>query len=122
MKANLRLDTDVLVLGSGPSGFAAAYTAAKNNAKVILIESAGSLGGTVTESFMGNLIDADGKGSLIDELRDFLNAHDMTCPLRGAKADENGKNIPGNIQNPGYSEKWKRAVAADNGEILKVVK
>jgi hypothetical protein len=34
----------------------------------------------------------------------------------------NGKNIPGNIQNPGYSEKWKRAVAADNGEILKVVK
>lgn len=34
----------------------------------------------------------------------------------------NGKNIPGDIQNPGYSEKWKRAVVEDNGEILKVVK
>ena len=27
--------------------------------------------------------------------------------------------IPGKIQFPGYSEKWKRAVAADNGDILK---
>ncbi len=34
----------------------------------------------------------------------------------------NGKQIPGNIQYPGYNEKWKRAVAADNGEVLKVVK
>ena len=34
----------------------------------------------------------------------------------------NGKDIPGKITNPGYSEKWKRAVAADKGEILKVVK
>ena len=33
-----------------------------------------------------------------------------------------GKDIPDNIEYPGYSEKWKRAVAADNGEILKVVK
>ena len=30
----------------------------------------------------------------------------------------NGKKIPGKIQFPGYSEKWKRAVAADNGKIL----
>ena len=34
----------------------------------------------------------------------------------------NGKQIPGKIQFPGYNEKWKRAVAADNGEVLKVVK
>ena len=34
----------------------------------------------------------------------------------------NGKDIPGKIIQPGYSEKWKRAVAADNGEVLKVVK
>ncbi len=34
----------------------------------------------------------------------------------------NGKNIPGKIEQPGYSEKWKRAVAQDKGEILKVVK
>ena len=32
-----------------------------------------------------------------------------------------GKNIPDKIGQPGYSEKWKRAVAKDNGEVLKVV-
>ena len=32
----------------------------------------------------------------------------------------NGKDIPAKIQQPGYSEKWKRAVAADNGQVLKV--
>ena len=30
----------------------------------------------------------------------------------------NGKQIPDKIQFPGYNEKWKRAVAADNGKIL----
>jgi dipeptidase len=34
----------------------------------------------------------------------------------------NGKDIPGKIDQPGYSENWKRAVAHDKGEILKVVK
>lgn len=34
----------------------------------------------------------------------------------------NGKNIPGKIEQPGYTERWKRAVANDNGEVLKVVK
>ena len=34
----------------------------------------------------------------------------------------NGKDIPGKISQPGYTENWKRAVAADKGEILKVVK
>ncbi len=34
----------------------------------------------------------------------------------------NGLDIPGKIEQPGYSEHWKRAVAKDKGEILKVVK
>lgn len=34
----------------------------------------------------------------------------------------NGLDIPGKIDQPGYSEHWKRAVAKDKGEILKVVK
>lgn len=33
-----------------------------------------------------------------------------------------GRQIPGQIRFPGYNERWKRAVAADNGEVLKVVK
>ncbi len=31
-----------------------------------------------------------------------------------------GRDIPDQIQCPGYSEKWQRAVATDNGEILQV--
>ena len=34
----------------------------------------------------------------------------------------NGRDIPDRIQFPGYNEKWKRAVAADNGEVLRVIK
>ena len=34
----------------------------------------------------------------------------------------NGKGLPDKIQYPGYNEAWKRMVAADNGEVLKVVK
>ena len=34
----------------------------------------------------------------------------------------NGKDIPGKISQPGYSGTWKRAVAADKGEVLRVVK
>ena len=33
----------------------------------------------------------------------------------------NGKDIPGKIEQPGYTDTWKRAVAKDKGEILKVV-
>ncbi len=32
-----------------------------------------------------------------------------------------GRDIPASPNQPGYSEKWKRAVAADNGEVLRVV-
>ncbi|MFR9523608.1 MAG: C69 family dipeptidase [Rikenellaceae bacterium] len=31
----------------------------------------------------------------------------------------NGRDVPDKIKTPGYTEKWRRAVAADNGEILK---
>ena len=46
--------TDVLVLGSGPSGFAAAYTAAKNGARVTLVEQNGDIGGISTSGLMSH--------------------------------------------------------------------
>ena len=46
--------TDVLVLGSGPSGFAAAYTAAKNGAQVVLVEQSGDVGGISTSGLMSH--------------------------------------------------------------------
>ena len=48
------LKTDVLVLGSGPSGFAAAYSAAKNGAKVVLVEQCGDVGGISTSGLMSH--------------------------------------------------------------------
>ena len=46
--------TDVLVLGSGPAGFAAAYAAAKNGAKVTLVEQCGDVGGISTAGLMSH--------------------------------------------------------------------
>lgn len=54
METKFELHTDVLVLGSGPSGFAAAYTAAKNGAKVILVEQGGDVGGISTSGLMSH--------------------------------------------------------------------
>lgn len=48
------LHTDVLVLGSGPAGFSAAYQAAKNGAKVILVEQCGDVGGISTTGLMSH--------------------------------------------------------------------
>ena len=54
MIKNFEIYTDILVLGSGPSGFAAAYTAAKNGAKVILVEQGGDVGGISTSGLMSH--------------------------------------------------------------------
>ena len=54
MIEKLELHTDVLVLGSGPSGFAAAYIAAKNGAKVVLVEQNGNVGGISTSGLMSH--------------------------------------------------------------------
>lgn len=48
------LHTNVLVLGSGPAGFAAAYDAAKNGADVILVEQCGDVGGISTSGLMSH--------------------------------------------------------------------
>lgn len=48
------LHTDILVLGSGPSGFAAAYSAAKNGARVTLVEQCGDIGGISTSGLMSH--------------------------------------------------------------------
>ncbi len=54
MSVEFELHTDVLVLGSGPSGFAAAYTAAKNGARVIVVEQNGDVGGISTSGLMSH--------------------------------------------------------------------
>ena len=51
----------------------------------------------------------------------FKDGNNMKQNPDGTWTDNgNGRNIPAMPEQPGYTEKWKRAVAADNGEILRV--
>ena len=45
---------DVIVVGAGPSGFAAAVTAARNGAKTLIIEAQSSVGGVSTSGLMSH--------------------------------------------------------------------
>jgi predicted NAD/FAD-binding protein len=48
-------EVDVLVIGGGPAGLAAAIAAARNGARTVLVEQFGYLGGTATASLMANI-------------------------------------------------------------------
>lgn len=48
-------DADVVVAGGGPSGFAAAVTAARTGLQVVLLERYGFLGGSATHSAVGTI-------------------------------------------------------------------
>ena len=88
---------DIAVAGAGVAGICAAISAARAGSKVVLIERGGSIGGTLTEGFMPNLIDADNKGGIVKDLFDFLNERSMTCTKRGNRTDEEGNIIPGRM-------------------------
>ena len=51
----------------------------------------------------------------------FIDGNEKAENEKGFIDNGNGKNIPDKIKQSGYSEKWKRAVAEDNGEVLKVI-
>ena len=51
----------------------------------------------------------------------YIDGNEKSENKKGFIDNGNGCNIPDKIKQSGYSEKWKRAVAADNGEILKVI-
>ena len=72
MIKKFELHTDVLVLGSGPSGFAAAYTAAKNGTKVILVEQSGDIGGISTSGLMSHWTGSCGSPLYYEILKEHL--------------------------------------------------
>ena len=78
---------DVVVLGGGPAGVCAAVEAARNGAKVMLIEAAGMLGGMATTGMVGPFMtsyDRDGNrlivGGLYREIIDRLAKYSAVIP------------------------------------------
>jgi len=69
------IETEVLILGGGPTGFASAVAAARNGAKTLLIEKTGVLGGTATSGLVGPFMccyDNDGEEQLVKGIFDEL--------------------------------------------------
>lgn len=88
---------DVIVAGGGLAGTFAAVAAARKGGKVLLVESQGCLGGTLTSGIVPSIMDEKGKGGMLGELFAFLNERGMSVARFGKKIDENGKKIPGRI-------------------------
>lgn len=85
--------TDVVVCGAGPAGVAAAITAAREGARVRLIELHGSLGGVWTTGSLSWVIDAANKPGIMREITDRLDE-------RGARRLRNagGKNFAYDVE------------------------
>ena len=54
-KGQLTFDTDVLVVGGGAAGVAAAFTAARAGARVLLLEKYGFCGGAAVAGLSGTI-------------------------------------------------------------------
>jgi hypothetical protein len=63
---------DLVVIGGGSAGAAAAISAGRRGLKTLLVESGGCLGGILTSGLVCYVLDAQGKGGLLGELRGRL--------------------------------------------------
>ena len=68
----VRASYDVVVAGSGPAGICAAVAAARQGAKVALVERYGVVGGNLTAGYVGPILGMVSKGTMRDELVELL--------------------------------------------------
>ena len=68
----VRASYDVVVAGSGPAGICAAVAAAREGAKVALVERYGVVGGNLTAGYVGPILGMVGKGTMRDEIVTLL--------------------------------------------------
>ena len=67
---------DVIVAGGGPAGICAAVAAAREGARVALVERYGVLGGNLTAGYVGPVLGSVGKGTMRDEVCSLLGIKD----------------------------------------------
>ena len=68
----VRASYDVVVAGSGPAGICAAVAAARQGAKVALVERYGVVGGNLTAGYVGPILGMVSKGPMRDEIVKLL--------------------------------------------------
>ena len=69
---DVRASYDVVVAGSGPAGICAAVAAARQGAKVALVERYGVVGGNLTAGYVGPILGMVSKGTMRDEIVKLL--------------------------------------------------
>lgn len=109
---------DTTVCGGGFAGVAAALSAAKNGAKVLLVESGGVLGGDITKGIVPQLLDPIGKGGLVRDIFAFLNSDGHTSARHDNRFDESGKHIPGTVVDLEYVGYYLEKRCAEAGVTL----
>lgn len=68
----VRGKADIIIIGAGPAGYAAALAAARAGAEVLLLEQGACVGGIWTNGLLPWIIDQHTRGSIMGELRDFI--------------------------------------------------
>lgn len=77
---------DVIVCGAGPSGIAAAVTAARLGMKVMLLERYGVVGGCLTLGNVTTIMGSVARGSIRDELDELLTSPDSATGIDNEEA------------------------------------
>ncbi len=67
---------DIIVAGAGPAGICAAVAAARQGARVALIERYGVVGGNLTAGYVGPILGSVGPGTMRDEVCGLLGVRD----------------------------------------------
>jgi len=87
-RPDLRGSYDVLVAGAGPAGICAAVAAARQGAKVALVERYGVVGGNLTAGYVGPILGMVGRGTMRDEIVRLLGVPDNDMIGRTGKAHD----------------------------------